>query len=97
METPRVDRRKTVTIPQHGFEEMLERAAQHGARHALAQVGLDGPNAAHDIRALRGLLDAFNAAKKAAGLTFVKMLVTGLTIALLTGIVFKLKLFGGTP
>ena len=42
---------------------MLERAA----RHALADVGLDGPEAAHDIRELRGLLDAFNEAKNIYG------------------------------
>jgi hypothetical protein len=39
---------------------------------------LDGPDAANDIRELRNLLDAFNEAKKTAGLTLVKMLVTGL-------------------
>jgi hypothetical protein len=37
---------------------MLERAAERGARHALHEVGLDGADAAHDIRELRNLLDA---------------------------------------
>jgi hypothetical protein len=41
------------------------------------------------------LLDAFNEAKKTAGLTIVKMLVTGLVMALLAGAFLKLKLFGG--
>lgn len=84
-----------VTMPRDEFEELLERAAERGARHALADVGLDGPEAAHDIRELRGLLDAFNEAKKTAGLTIVKMLVTGLVMALLAGAFVKLKLFGG--
>jgi hypothetical protein len=84
-----------VTMPRDEFEELLERAAERGARHALADVGLDGPEAAHDIRELRGLLDAFNEAKKTAGLTIVKMLVTGLVMALLAGAFLKLKLFGG--
>ncbi|HNE43411.1 MAG TPA: DUF6127 family protein [Rhodocyclaceae bacterium] len=39
-----------VTIPQEEFESMLERAAERGARHALHEVGLDGEDAAHDIR-----------------------------------------------
>jgi hypothetical protein len=39
----------------------------------------------HDIRELRNLLDAFNEAKKTAGLTIVKMLVTGLVLAVLAG------------
>ena len=95
MDSTQTERRKMVTIPQEEFEAILERAAERGARHALADVGLDGPEAAHDIRELRGLLDAFNEAKKTAGLTIVKMLVTGLVMALLAGAFLKLKLFGG--
>jgi hypothetical protein len=95
MEDTSTERRKTVTMPQADFEQMLERAAEKGARHALHEVGLDGDDAAHDIRELRNLLDAFNEAKKTAGLTIVKMLVTGLVLALMTGSLIKLKLFGG--
>ncbi len=95
MDGAQIERRKMVTLPQEEFEEILERAAERGARHALTDVGLDGPEAAHDIRELRGLLDAFNEAKKTAGLTIVKMLVTGLVMALLAGAFLKLKLFGG--
>lgn len=84
-----------VTMPRDEFEELLERAAERGARHALADVGLDGPEAANDIRELRGLLDAFNEAKKTAGLTIIKMLVTGMVMALLAGAFVKFKLFGG--
>ena len=87
---------RTVTLPREEFEALLECAAERGARHALANVGLDGPDAANDIRELRGLLDAFNEAKRTAGLTVVKMLVTGLVMALLAGAFVKLKLFGGT-
>lgn len=93
--TGSIERRRSVTVPQHEFEGMLERAAERGARHALHEVGLDGEDAASDIRELRGLLDAFNEAKKAAGLTIVKMLITGLVMALLAGTFVKLKLFGG--
>jgi len=84
-----------VSMPRDEFEELLERAAERGARHALADVGLDGPEAANDIRELRGLLDAFNEAKKTAGLTIIKMLVTGMVMALLAGAFVKFKLFGG--
>ena len=84
-----------VVMPRDEFEELLERAAERGARHALADVGLDGPEAANDIRELRGLLDAFNEAKKTAGLTIIKMLVTGMVMALLAGAFVKFKLFGG--
>ena len=82
-------------LRKEDFEDLLDRAAERGAKRALADVGLDGDDAAHDIRELRGLLDAFNEAKKTAGLTIVKMLVTGLVMALLAGAFLKLKLFGG--
>lgn len=95
METIQPERRKMVTMPHDDFEQMLERAAERGARHALHEVGLDGEDAAHDIRELRNLLDAFNEAKKTAGLTIIKMVVTGLVLALMAGAVIKLKLFGG--
>ena len=55
-----------VVMPRDEFEELLARAAERGARRALADVGLDGEDAAHDIRELRGLLEAFNAAKHTA-------------------------------
>ena len=35
MEDTSIERRKTVTMPQADFEQMLERAAERGARHAL--------------------------------------------------------------
>ena len=95
MEPNQTERRKMVTMPHDDFEQMLERAAERGARHALHEVGLDGEDAAHDIRELRNLLDAFNEAKKTAGLTIIKMVVTGLVMAILTGTLIKLKLFGG--
>ena len=75
------------------FEKLLERAAERGARHALSDVGLDGSEAANDIRELRNLLDAFNEAKKPAGLSIIKMPVTGMIMALLAGAF--VKLFGG--
>ncbi|QKS28122.1 MAG: hypothetical protein HT579_03705 [Candidatus Accumulibacter similis] len=84
-----------VSMPRDDFEELLERAAERGARHALHGVGLDGPDAAHDIRELRSLLDAFNEAKKTAWLTIVRMLVTGLVMATLAGAFVKWKVFGG--
>ena len=93
--TPTLHNIPMVVLPKDEFEDLLERAAERGARHALTEVGLEGPEAANDIRELRGLLDAFNEAKKTAGLTVVKMLVTGLVMALLAGTVLKLKLFGG--
>jgi hypothetical protein len=77
------------------FDELLDRAAERGARRALADVGLDGEDAAHDIRELRSLLEAFNTAKHTAWETVIRMVTTGFVLALVAGAVIKLKLFGG--
>ena len=45
-----------VRMPEEDFEAILARAAEKGARKALADVGLEGPEAAIDIRDLRTLL-----------------------------------------
>jgi len=39
-----------VSLPSDEFEALLERAAETGARRALHEVGLDGADAAEDIR-----------------------------------------------
>ncbi|WP_051520500.1 DUF6127 family protein [Aquamicrobium defluvii] len=46
-----------VRIPDAEFEAILTRAAEEGAKRALADVGLDGDEAALDIRDLRSLVD----------------------------------------
>ncbi|PZP50560.1 MAG: hypothetical protein DI596_15045 [Azospira oryzae] len=84
-----------VVMPRDEFEDLLARAAERGARRALADVGLDGPDAANDIRELRGLLEAFNTAKHTAWQTVVKMVTTGFLLALVAGALIKLKVFGG--
>jgi hypothetical protein len=84
-----------VTMPKDEFEELLERVAERGARAALSDVGLDGENAANDIRELRGLLEAFNTAKHTAWQTVIKLVTTGFLLALVAGALIKLKVFGG--
>ncbi len=96
METTQVERRRMVTLPQEEFEAMLERAAERGALHALHEVGLDGEDAARDIRALRNLLDAWREARLTAWRTVVKTVTTGLLLALVAGAAIKFKVFGGS-
>lgn len=81
-----------VSIPQDEFEEMLSRAAEEGAKRALHDVGLDGENAAEDIRELRSLLSALQFARRTALQTFVKVITTAILVALLTGLALKLKI-----
>lgn len=76
------------------FEELLTRAAQEGARRALVDAGLDGREAALDIRDLRALLEGIRLMRRTAAQTVIRMLTAGLILTLLAGIALKLKLFG---
>lgn len=86
-----------VHMSRQEFEAMLARAAEEGAKRALADVGLDGHEAALDIRDLRSLLDCIRLVRRTAMQTAVRMITTGLMLALLAGIAIKIKIFGGSP
>jgi hypothetical protein len=84
-------------IPQAEFEAMMARAAREGARQALNDVGLEGDEAALDIRDLRSLLDCVRFVRRTAVQTTVHLITTGLILAMLAGVALKLKLFGAGP
>ena len=84
-----------VVMPEEEFEEYLELAAERGAKRALADVGLVDADAASDIRDLRSLLGAVRMARRTAWQTVVRLVTTGLILALIAGVAIKLKLFGG--
>jgi hypothetical protein len=81
-------------MPEDEFEEILALAAERGARRALADVGLEGEDAAVDIRDLRTLLAALRIARRTAWQTTVHVVTTGLLIALIAGIAVRLRFFG---
>jgi hypothetical protein len=81
-------------MPDAEFEELLARAAKEGAKRALADVGLDGSEAALDIRDLRSLLASIRFVRRTAVQTTVHIITTGVILALLAGIAMKLKVFG---
>jgi len=83
-----------VRMPEDDFEAMLVRAAEKGARKALADVGLEGPEAAIDIHDLRTLLASLRMARRTAWQTVVRLITTGLLLALIAGVAVKLKFFG---
>ena len=62
-----------------------------------ADAGIDGKDAALDIRDLRSLLDCIRFVRRTAVQTAVHLITTGVMLALLAGIAIKLKLFGGGP
>jgi hypothetical protein len=79
------------------FQVLLTRAAEAGARRALADAGIDGRDAALDIRDLRSLLDCIRFVRRTAVQTAVHLITTGVMLALLAGIAIKLRIFGGGP
>jgi hypothetical protein len=81
-------------MPDAEFEELLARAAEEGAKRALADVGLDGSEAALDIRDLRSLLASIRFVRRTAVQTTVHIITTGVILALLAGIALKLRVFG---
>ena len=96
MTPPRSDQ-GFVRMPDAEFEAMLARSAEKGAKRALADVGLDGEEAALDIRDLRSLLDFIRLVRRTAMQTAVRMITTGVMLALLAGVAIKMKIFGGGP
>lgn len=84
-----------ISIPEERLEEMLNRAAEKGARRALADVGLEGDDAESDIQELRSLLQAFNLAKRTMWVTFVRIATAGMLLTLMAGAAIKLKFIGG--
>jgi hypothetical protein len=95
--TPHRSGQGHVRMPDAEFEELLARAAEEGAKRALADVGLDGKEAALDIRDLRSLLDCIRFVRRTAMQTTVHLITTGVILALLAGIALKLKIFGSSP
>ncbi|MEF9600904.1 DUF6127 family protein [Paracoccus sp. PXZ] len=79
------------------LEAILARAAAQGAKRALADLGLDGQDTALDIHDLRCLLDVIRLVRRTVLQTAVRLITTGILLALLAGIALKLKIFGGGP
>ena len=102
-----------VRMPDAEFEAILTRAAEGeadqknvqwtfvppNAKRALAEVGLDGDEAALDIRDLRSLVDCIRLVRRTAMQTAVRMITTGVMLAAGLAVVDgannrKTKIFG---
>ena len=68
-------------IEQAELENLLERAAEAGARKALADVGLQDDDAIHDVYEPRNLLDSWRETKSAVGQTITRVV----TLTILSG------------
>lgn len=77
------------------LDELLARAAEQGAKRALASLGLENGGAARAIRELRDLLDAWRDTRRTAWRTAIKVTTTATLAVLLIGVAIKLKFMGG--
>lgn len=74
-----------IELTRRDLEDIIETAAQRGARAALREVGLDDPKAVDDVKELRTLLSIWRDARTTAVQTFVQVAVTAL-LGLLAGV-----------
>jgi len=89
------DKLDVLNLRSEDLDELLISAAEKGAERALAALGLENGHAAKDIRDLRGLIEAWRQARQTAWQTLIKLLTTGILVALIVGASIKLKLYGG--
>ena len=89
------DKLDVLNLRPEDLDELLIRAAEKGAERALAALGLENGHAAKDIRDLRGLIEAWRQARQTAWQTLIKLLTTGILVALIVGASIKLKFYGG--
>ena len=85
-----------ITITRAELDDIVESAAERGAKKALASVGLHDDKAANDVRSLRDLLSIYRVVRNSAASAFGKALMYALIggAAVYAGI--KLKI-GGSP
>ncbi len=67
------------------IETLIERAAERGAKKALANVGLHDEDAGRDVQELRGLLEAWRATRRTILQTITRVVTTAILTALAAG------------
>lgn len=83
----------TVCLAPPELRQLLEEAAEQGAKRTLARLGLDDEKAVRDMRELRDVLSAWRSARRVAGETTVRLVTTALLAALVGGL--ALHILGG--
>jgi hypothetical protein len=73
---------------------LINEAAEHGAKKALREVGLQDENAIHDIKELRNLLDSWRDTRRSIASTVIKIITVAVLgfIAVAVWTEFKGKL-----
>lgn len=84
-----------ISLTREALDDLIEAAAERGARKALAGVGLHDEGAPIDIRQLRDLLGMYRVVRNGALAAFGKALMYALIGAGALWIGIKLKIGGG--
>lgn len=75
------------------FESMLERAASHGAKRALRDLGLDDSSASADLRDLRSILASWRLARSTAFIATIKIVSGAVVLALIAWVSHPWSMF----
>lgn len=88
-------------VPSHSARHRAggdaARAAEEGARRALSEFGLKHEDTTLDVQDLRCLLDVIRLARRTVLETTLRLITTGVLIALLAGVAVKLRVFSNGP
>lgn len=76
---------KPTNLTRSELEDLLESAAERGAKKALESVGLHDEEASNDIRDMRGLLESYRTVKTSVLTTIGK----AVAVAILAILAFK--------
>lgn len=79
------DRSKQHIIDAEMYRAMLERAAEDGAKKALAAIGLHDEDAANDVHDLRQIMADWRAMKRGVLTALANTIVLGIIGLLVTG------------
>lgn len=82
----------SITLTQQQLDDLIETAAERGAKKALASVGLHDDKAANDVRSLRDLLSVYRTVRNSAAAALGKALMYALIGAGALWLGIKLKI-----
>jgi hypothetical protein len=74
-----------MNITEAQLKQLLEEAAETGAKRALERLGLHDEDAAKDVHEMRSLLEAWRDVRRTAWHTFVQSIVKGLLLVIVIG------------
>lgn len=79
------------------LQELLQDAAEEGAKRTLARLGLDDDKAVQDMREVRDVLSAWRSARRVAWETVVRAVTVALLGAMVAGLALHLWEVRGAP